>query len=257
MMHNCNSNDSNNPGYNLNDVVSMYVVFGRPGAGKTTVADMAVNEYLTYGTKQRRRRQQQRQHAGAVPDCLGLDLDVCVTDKMRDNFSIGIYPTLQERIEFAEKACDYVQRSIEEKLTTVDTDNTKEEGIINLVSIVSFSFVNTDLRDVFRKRFPKAQWILIDTNEEEATNRIHQRRGHFYTGEKQQQQTVVGVEENGRPSSSSSSSSSNVVVEDKDNSEWKFAPVDFSHTILDGNDPVEINSQRVMEQILEAIQVAR
>jgi hypothetical protein len=249
MMHNCNSNDSNNPGYNLNDAVSMYVVFGRPGAGKTTVADMAVNEYLTYRTKQ-------RQHAGAVPDCLGLDLDVCVTDKMRYNFSIGIYPTLQERIEFAEKACDYVQRSIEEKLTT---DNTKEEeGIINLVSIVSFSFVNTDLRDVFRKRFPKARWILIDTNEEEATNRINQRRGHFYTGEIQQQQTVVAVEENGRPSSSSSSlSSSKVVVEDKDNSEWKFAPVDFSHTILDGNDPVEINSQRVMEQILEAIQLAQ
>merc|ERR1711924_122109 len=49
--------------------------------------------------------------------------------------------------------------------------------------IVSFSFVNTDLRDIFRSRFPNAEWILIETGQEECNKRINERKGHFYKGD--------------------------------------------------------------------------
>ena len=53
---------------------SLFVVFGRPGSGKTTVANKAF-DVLTLELKNRDDR-----------ECVALDLDVCVTQAMRDNF---------------------------------------------------------------------------------------------------------------------------------------------------------------------------
>ena len=65
----------------------IYVLFGRPGAGKSTLASAATKN---------------------ANNCLLLDLDVCVSNAMRENFSKGIYPTSRQRVEFMNSACDYV-----------------------------------------------------------------------------------------------------------------------------------------------------
>ena len=168
-------------------------------------------------------------------ECVALDLDVCVTQLMRDNFGKGIYPTLEERKVFALDACDYV----DEQLANICEQS--EEKPISICAIVSFSFVNTDLRDIFRSRFPSAEWILINTTEEESTKRINEREGHFYKGEISDDD--VKASEAGNKSSEKD--------DEKDNSDWKFAPVDFPHVILDGLNSVEDNAKRVVEKILE------
>ena len=73
------------------------IVFGRPGAGKTTVANAAVEKLQTSNDN---------------ITCLGLDLDVCVPQWMRDNFANGIYPTLEERNRFANECCQYVTHEL-------------------------------------------------------------------------------------------------------------------------------------------------
>ena len=40
-----------------------------------------------------------------LDDILGIDLDICISDEMKENFSRGIYPSSDERIDFMEKAC--------------------------------------------------------------------------------------------------------------------------------------------------------
>ena len=50
----------------------MVVIFGRPGAGKSTVAHAALELAQQRGIQ-----------------CLGLDLDSCVPQWMRDNFANG------------------------------------------------------------------------------------------------------------------------------------------------------------------------
>jgi len=187
------------------------VVFGRAGAGKTTVADAAI-EMLS----------KENESLG----CVGLDLDVCVPQEMRTNFSSGIYPTLKERQEFAVSACDYVDKKLLEHSALQDRDQ-------NFVAIVSFSFVNTDLRDIFRSRFPNAMWALVDTTESEADERIKKRENHFYKGAPPQ----TGSKETEMEESS------------LDNSEWNFAPVTFPHTMLPGNESIKVNAQRVADLI--------
>lgn len=189
----------------------MIVVFGRAGAGKTTIADAVIR---LLSTKEE------------LLHCVGLDLDVCVTQWMRENFSNRIYPTLQEREEFATRACDYV-----------DTELLKWSALLKesqtMVVVVSFSFVNTDLRDIFRSRFPNAVWALVDTTESEAEERVNQREGHFYKG-------APPPKEKGESGESH-----------RDNSEWNFAPVAFPHAVLPGKDPVEVNAQKVANTILK------
>lgn len=185
---------------------SIVVVFGRPGAGKTTVAEAALKLLACKKNT----------------PCLGLDLDVCVPQWMKDNFAEGIYPTLKEREDFALDCCDFVEKRLQDE---------------NTDAIVSFSFVNTDLRDVFRSRFPNAKWILVDTDENEATKRINERKDHFYKGEK------------GDPKRKESKGPK--AENDSDNSEWKFAPVTFDHVVLDGNDAVEENARRVAQVLSE------
>jgi gluconate kinase len=213
--------------------VPMYIVFGRPGAGKSTVADAAVQKLQEWRGADNRDNDDQNNNDGqdVNVDCLALDLDVCVPDWMKENFGKGIYPTLEERIVFAKQSCDYVDGAIKAKRDAV-------EGANNIVCVVSFSFVNTDLRDVFRSRFPNSEWILIHTTEDEATNRINQRKGHFYTGEKNKDSPKLSEKK-----------------DDNDNSDWKFAPVDFPHIILDGRDPIDVNANKVLQEMLKGIKV--
>jgi len=162
------------------------IVFGRPGAGKTTIADALLRE---------------------APWCAGRDLDVCVPQWMRDNFSKGVYPTLEQRQVFAGEAASYV-----------------EEALASAASaplVVSFSFVNDDLRDVFRARFPDARWALVDTAEADAVERILAREGHFYE------------------------------VDDERGDEWKFAPVAFGHLRLDGRRPIAENVAELLPLVAE------
>jgi gluconate kinase len=199
------------------------VVFGRPGAGKTTVANAAVEKFKTLD-----------ECKNAV--CLGLDLDVCVPQWMKDNFANGNYPTLAQRQEFAKDCCKYVENELEE--------NWQNGSVKHLSTIVSFSFVNTDLRDIFRSSFPDTKWVLVDTTEEAASQRMNARDDHFYKGD---------------TTSKIASDSSNDEVEaengsdkpDADNSDWQFAPVTFPHVILDGNRPIDDNAGKVLDVLLE------
>jgi gluconate kinase len=191
-------------------IIPTLVVFGRPGSGKSTIATAAV-EMLT-------KHQPQLQ-------CLALDLDVCVPKWMRDNFANGIYPTLHERQAFALSCCEFVDQNYE---AIQDCVNDKY-----WVSIISFSFVNKDLRDTFRTRFPAAQWVLVDTTEDEAAQRINQRKGHFFKGK-----------------SPNYISNSQELPQKRllaiDNSEWIFAPVDFPHVVLKGTDAIETNAASIV-----------
>lgn len=279
------SNDHTN-----NNKVPLYIVFGRPGAGKTTVAERAVE------LCRRRRKQEQTTNKKKENDNVGglvsstntgndddneeeenimvdrhnndsviaLDLDVCVPGWMKEKFGKGIYPTLTERTTFASDACDYVEKQItihqqqQQQVATSPTAPTdggtnNDDDLVLMACVVSFSFVNTDLRDVFRLRFPTSTWILIDTTEEEATRRIRERKGHFYKGEKPRDVGNSCNSSSDGTDRSTSSKTMDVKNDDVDNSEWKFAPVTFPHIILNGDDSVEENAQRVAEVILSKI----
>jgi gluconate kinase len=244
----------------------MVVIFGRPGAGKTTIADQVVQQL-----------QQQQEQEEDVPlslelAVLGLDLDVCVTQVMRDNFAQGIYPSLEERLEFAREACNHVQREIDQALASLQQQQQQQQDIVdtehvnapsasslsssslprrraNLLCVVSFSFVNTDLRDVYRQCFPFAKWILIDTTEDEANVRIRQRQGHFYKQQQQQQQQQKKERNernnNNKDLSTEASTQIDTNMDDKSD-EWKFAPVDFDHIVLDGNDSIQHNVDNII-----------
>jgi gluconate kinase len=208
------------------------VIFGKPGAGKSTLADAAIA----------------RAKAAGIDRTLALDLDVCVPHWMRDNFKNGIYPSLQQRKEFALSACDYVDSKL---------DNSGSASAASTAAIISFSFVNTDLRDVFRERFPHARWALMDVTDEVAKGRIDAREGHFYKGAPPgddssdvEQNFVQG--EAGCAADSSSNDNNQDEADVNDNSEWNFAPVSFSHTRLDGNEDVEVNAAKVLS-ILHSI----
>ena len=221
----------------------MVVVFGPPGAGKTTIANAAL-DMVSYS------HDDTTSHSATV---VGLDLDVCVPQWMKDNFAQGIYPTLVQRQAFAEDCCDYVvdQQQSQRTILLETSDDNNNNTPTTAATIVSFSFVNTDLRDVFRDRFPQAHWILVKVSDKEATQRIQQRKDHFYKG---QQNNKIGdgdsIEDanQGTPDSVAAAKEAT----DTDNNEWKFAPVTFDHTILDGTLPVEENAQRVV-QILRSI----
>jgi len=222
------------------------VIFGKAGAGKSTVADAAIAQAKAAG----------------IDNALALDLDVCVPQWMRDNFAKGIYPTLQQRKEFALSACDYVDSKLSSDSTSANDDGIKSDDIESSAdvsaAIVSFSFVNIDLRDVFRDRFPHARWALMDVTDEVAKERIDAREGHFYKGAPPAGEKTSDLEENADEMAdvgvvadySSNDKQDEVGV---DNSEWNFAPVTFSHTILNGNEDVEVNAKKVVGLVTSAL----
>lgn len=170
--------------------VPIIVLFGRPGSGKSTISDRVLSK---------------------VDTCIGVDLDICVSQEMRDNFMIGIYPSHSQRQHFMHSACDHVEKVLK--------DETCQSCLI------SFSFVNDDLRDVFRTRFPKSAWILVNTSTDTAMLRMSLRSGHFYKGAPQitQDRTI--------------------------NEEWEFASVNFNHLVLNGLDDIELNAERLVKVI--------
>ena len=111
-----------------------------------------------------------------------------------------------------------------------------------MVIIISFSFVNTDLRNAFRGHFPGATWILIDTKKALADERICNREDHFYKG-------ASSAEASGSDGGGGSTTGGSEA--DEQNSEWEFKPVEFPHIVLDGRDRVEDNAKRILENIDE------
>ena len=188
------------------------IVFGRPGAGKTTISTKAIELCSSNNTSNNN-----------VSLIKALDLDICVPQWMRDNFAKGIYPTLEERRVFAYNACDYLDKEISELSFVAEN---------KVAVIVSFSFVNKDLRDIFRDRFAEARWVLIDTNDKVARDRIDQREGHFFKNK------------------SISRSAHHDEGKGYDDSEWKFSPVDFDHTCLNGLNPIEENANNLLRILL-------
>ena len=154
---------------------------------------------------------------------------------LQDNFAKGVYPTLAERSEFISNASDYVT----DKINSAQNENQTDH--IALVPIISFSFVNTDLRVEFRKRFPDSEWVLVDTSKELAEERILSREDHFYKG------SGGSTHEESDPTTTQTVESGD--TDDKDNSEWEFKPVDFPHVVLDGNDEVTTNAQKIVDVI--------
>ena len=119
-----------------------------------------------------------------------------------------------------------------------------QSGNKTLVVIISFSFVNTDMRVEFRNRFPHSEWILVDTSKDVAEERIVSREDHFYKGSGGTADAKNDQEEINTNKTKEDSDTS-----DKDNSEWEFKPVDYPHVILDGNDEVATNAQKIVDVI--------
>lgn len=216
----------------------LFVVFGIPGAGKTTIAKHVVQTLLTSttlvdveGTATTSQRHEQ--------SVLDLDLDDCVPEWMRLNFDKGIYPTLQQRNQFAISCCDYVNESIQKFIQskTCTFNITPPSVGQQILVIVSFSFVNDDLRINFRQQFPNSYWILIHTSEVEAQRRIQQRSNHFYKGKPLHTESESSI---GSPHHHQISN---------DNNEWNFAPVTFPHTIVNGHNPIEQTSSEIVALI--------
>jgi thymidylate kinase len=236
----------------------LFVVFGIPGAGKTTIANHVVQKLLSATIASDSMNDGATTTATSATEIpqngfhgvLDLDLDDCVPEWMRLNFANGIYPTLQQRNEFALSCCNYVNKSIQKfKAVSSISNGTSSNMIIDqlpLVIVVSFSFVNDDLRIHFRNQFPNSHWILIHTSEVEAQRRIQQRSNHFYKGKPPNRPSDSNDESVQQQSNTSSG----------DNNEWNFAPVTFPHTVINGHHPIEETSSEIVELIRTTIRSA-
>jgi gluconate kinase len=204
----------------------MVVIFGRPGSGKTTIATM-VHDQINHRMKIKESKSINSHH---------LDLDICIPTWMKENFVKGIYPTHAERIEFANQACDYVDQEVQIFAKHCNL-NKKDITSIPTIQLVSFSFVNEDIRAVYRERFPDAIWVLIDTDEIEAQRRISLREGHFYSGKPLTNELKCDEITDSQSAF------------ERDDDEWSFAPVTFHHVRLDGRNTAEENAQHILGRI--------
>jgi hypothetical protein len=102
------------------------------------------------------------------------------------------------------------------------------------------------MRVEFRNRFPHSEWILIDTSKDLAEERILSREDHFYKGSGSSSADGEQNVEEDDPATKAKGSSD---TPDEDNSEWEFKPVDYPHVILDGNDEVATNAQKIADVI--------
>ena len=178
------------------------VLFGRPGSGKSTIAEASMKLEFSKTWKY-------------------IDLDNCITDLMKENFSKGIYPTVKEREAFINSCCKY---------TRTEYDKFANHENFNVL-LVTFSFVNIDMRIIYRNFFPNSKWVLVDTDESEASQRIKLRKDHFYDN------TVDKKKIEG---------------EDCTN-DWNFDPVDFEHKHLDGRSSVDSNAQEIANFIASSL----
>lgn len=187
--------------------MSIFVLFGRPGSGKTTIASSkSLAIYLEQNNQ------------------MTIDLDVLIPQAMKDNFALDIYPSIDERKDFTRLACDHIDECIR---------NSQCHSCL-----VSFSFVNTDMREIFRSRFPTSKWILVDTTPEEAEKRILQRQGHFYKNTTLDRHSERRLEIEGEVSNESTTKIATQTVKGP---EWDFADVDFDHIQLNGLDEIDEN----------------
>jgi ATP:corrinoid adenosyltransferase len=274
----------------------MVVVFGRPGAGKSTIAHRAVQKAAAAAATSIRQNidintsddtknvTTTTTHAVSAvtttaTTVIGIDLDVYVPQWMKDNFAAGIYPNLQQRQDFAHVMCQSLQEelwlhkqqqqelqnassTLSAAVTSSDNNKSDDSMVQQVAAIVSFSFVNNDLRDIFRCHFPAASWVLLDTTEQEAQRRIRERTGHFYKGSPDEititttsatstkataTATTTKPPEGGESGQSSTSSAA-------DNADWKFGAVTFQHVILNGNDPIDTNADIVIQTLCSILE---
>lgn len=235
--------------------VPLFVLFGRPGAGKTTVAHAVVE--LLHNTDSVCLDVPATtidDHSATTTTnkwrLIHADLDVCIPEWMKDNFRKGVYPDHGQRVRFADDACDHVDGLIRDATTT--TSSTSETA--RIVVLVSFSFVNTDLRDRVRERYnnednesqkrTRLHWILLDTNVAESNRRIASREGHFYETENEQttDATTTATDDNAEETKSKECGS-----------EWVFAPVTFDHLVLDGLARAEENAASIVAHMRERL----
>ena len=198
----------------------IFILFGRPGAGKSTIANQVLQRVTS-----------DKGFDGIAVKV--LDLDICIPEWMKLNFQQGIYPTLEERRAFALDACQYVEKSFS------SPENLSDQSDSDAI-VISFSFVNNDLRDIFRERFSNAVWMLVDTNPVVAEYRIANRDpDHFYKGNPKADKNETTQMDQG-PNERGS---------EKDKSEWIFDDVNFVHISLNGEENVESNVEKVLYQI--------
>ena len=81
----------------------------------------------------------------------------------------------------------------------------------------------------------------LHNSKELAEERILSREDHFYKG------SGGSTHEESDPTTTQTVESGD--TDDKDNSEWEFKPVDFPHVVLDGNDEVTTNAQKIVDVI--------
>ena len=221
----------------------LFIIFGRPGAGKSSIAN-EVAKLVSCG------KTFEQSETTGKNKVKFLDLDVCIPEWMKLNFQKGIYPTLDERESFALDACKYVEEEASFNSVidnSIDLDDDDDHGDISNpnIIVISFSFVNNDLRDVFRERFKDLVWILVDTNSDIAEYRIATRDpNHFYKGGPEKK-----LNDSFPYRSNHKKKSTNQPKRD-DNSDWKFDEVHFQHIILNGEDSVEQNANHVLQQII-------
>eukprot|EP00804_Cyclotella_cryptica_P022906 CCRYP_005098-RA/>CCRYP_005098-RA protein AED:0.06 eAED:0.06 QI:252/0.5/0.66/1/0.5/0.33/3/228/241 len=208
----------------------MIVIFGRPGAGKSTICQ-EVTRLLTA-------KDSMDAPTTTAPDYLYLDLDVCVPQWMRVS-TTGIYPSLQQRSNFISDACKHVNSQIQSASTRSNPQ---------LVVIISFSFVNIDMRISFRERYPYSHWILVDTTQHVAEERIAAREGHFYKGA-QTNENAHSKQGGNLENNTTSQMDDKTDIDEGENSEWEFQPVAFDHAVLDGCDTINYNATRIAELI--------
>jgi len=135
---------------------------------------------------------------------------------MKEGFSRGIYPSLEEREAFMSSACDYVEEQLRQSFKKS--------------CLVSFSFTNDDMRQIFKRRFHRSKWLLLQTPSTIADTRISQRDGHFYK--------VQSADESVR-----------------NGPEWGFDQVTFDHTVINGLDDRGTNAEKVVDAIKSLLRV--
>ena len=258
--------------------LNIYVLFGRAGAGKSTLGesvlsslrseeeDFLLDKFLD-----------EPDPNNLVSSYLLLDLDVCIPSDMKENFTKGIYPNIEERSKFAHEACYYVNNEIDSRRKKLTEQNkqlsslfsrpfhTKEETLGSKQSVddktyqaqnansmtilISFSFVNEDLRNIFRSYYPGAHWLYIETPASVAYRRIDERKGHFSKNKNVPGAITLDSAVNNNDDTIPVSNITNTPPLQQMNSDWTFAKVNFPHFIVNGKRSIVQNTIEILRII--------